>query len=112
MKQKIPNYTEDFLQRRWKELEVHRENEFSNIDKLPNEESKIEFMESMRDLLLSPQNYISYISKELKWTDRVHITSEVCKLIFEDRDIRLKQYKTLLKLAKRVSPFHNSEGGE
>ena len=102
MEQNIPNYIEDFLQRRWKELEVHRDNEFSNIDKLPNEESKIEFMESMRDLLLSPQNYISYISKELKWTDRVHITSQVCKLIYKDRDIRLETYKNIL----------NQKGGE
>ena len=60
MKQNIPNYIEEFYQRLWKELKVHRDNEFSNIDKLPNEESKIEFMESMRDLLLSPQNYISF----------------------------------------------------
>ena len=102
MKQKISNYTEDFLQRRWKELEVHRDNEFSNIDKLPNEESKIEFMESMRDLLLSPQNYISYISKELKWTDRVRITRQVCKLIYKDGDIRLATYKNML----------NQKGGE
>ena len=102
MKQKISNYTEDFLQRRCKELKIHRDNEFSNIDKLPNEESKIEFMESMRDLLLSPQNYISYISKELKWTDRVHITRQVCELIYNDADIRLATYKNML----------NQKGGE
>jgi len=102
MEQNIPNYIEEFYQRLWKELKVHRDNEFSNIDKLPNEESKIEFMESMRDLLLSPQNYISYISKELKWTDRVHITRQVCELIYNDGDIRLATYENML----------NQKGGE
>ena len=102
MEQNIPNYIEEFYQRLWKELKVHRDNEFSNIDKLPNEESKIEFMESMRDLLLSPQNYISYISKELKWTDRVHITRKVCELIYNDADIRLATYENML----------NQKGGE